>query len=328
MSNNNLPLSEKYRPRKLSDLIIDPIIFNKINNIIENKDIPNIIFTGKSGVGKTSTIHCIARAIYSREDTMESIIELNASDDRGIKSVHDTIINFCKRKVYFKPGFAQHKLLILDEADNITPKAQRLINSIMEKYPSTRFAFTCNNSADIIESIQSRCVIIRFTKPPIIDFINRIKNICSVEKINYDEVAIPYLFEICQKDLRQTLNLLELTSHTYNSVTIDNITKICDIPSQALLDELFSSLINKDVTNICKLVDRFQHSGYYSLDVLLHFIQYIKNIKSIKEFKPEESDKLEELKITLINMLSNYSYIMSKSSTNYLQLTGALLSCI
>ena len=94
--NNNLPLSEKYRPRKLSDLIIDPIIYNKINNIIENKDIPNIIFTGKSGVGKTSTIHCIARAIYSREDTMESIVELNASDDRGIKSVHDTIINFCK----------------------------------------------------------------------------------------------------------------------------------------------------------------------------------------------------------------------------------------
>ena len=157
--NNNLPFSEKYRPRKVSDLILDKIISTKINNIIEHKDIPNIIFTGKSGVGKTSTIHCIARAIYPRE-YHESIIELNASDDRGIKSVHETIINFCKRKVDFKPGFAQHKLLILDEADNITPKAQRLINSIMEKFPTTRFAFTCNNSSDIIESIQSRCIII------------------------------------------------------------------------------------------------------------------------------------------------------------------------
>ena len=318
---NNLPLSEKYRPRKLSDLIIDKIIYNNINNIILNKDIPNIIFTGKSGVGKTSTIHCIARAIYPRE-YHNSIIELNASDDRGIKSVHDTIINFCKQTGYFKKDYAQHKLLILDEADNITPKAQRLINSIMEKYPLTRFAFTCNNSADIIESIQSRCVIIRFTKPPIQDFIKRIQNICMIENIIYEDSALNYLFEICQKDLRQILNMLELTAHTYDKVTIDNINEICDIPSQALLDELFDSVIKKNVNKICTLVTKFKNDGYYSLDVLLHFIQYIKNIKD------KNIQNFEFIKISLINSLSNYSYIMSKSSTNYIQLTGALLSCI
>ena len=315
--NNNLPFSEKYRPRKVSDLILDPIINTKIKNIIENKDIPNIIFTGKSGVGKTSTIHCIARAIYPRE-YHDSIIELNASDDRGIKSVHETIINFCKRKIDYKPGFAQHKLLILDEADNITPKAQRLINSIMEKFPTTRFAFTCNNSSDIIESIQSRCIIIRFTKPPIPDFINRIKSICVLEQVKYDDPGLHYLFEICQKDLRQTLNMLELTYRTYNKITIDNINKICDIPSQEVLYTLLEHITNKDVKSVCQMITQFQTQGYYSLDVLLHFIQYIKNSKTIKE----------EQRIELINILSNSSYIMSKSSTNYIQLTGALLSCI
>jgi len=342
---NNLPFSEKYRPRKLSDLIIDKIIYNKIKSIIDNKDIPNIIFTGKSGVGKTSTIHCIARAIYPKNEYQESILELNASDDRGIKSVHETIINFCKKKVFFKEDYAQHKLLILDEADNITPKAQRLINSIMEKYPTTRFAFTCNNSTDIIESIQSRCVIIRFTKPPIDHFIERIKNICQVEKIKYDKNSITYLFEICQKDLRQTLNMLELTYHTYNKISIDNINKICDIPSQTVLQELYNSILNKDVKYICTLVNKFQHEGYYSLDVLLHFIQFIKNInvdktkKKIKTMEEEiyELDHPEEVKLeedaeekimNLINILSNYSYIMSKSATNYIQLTCALLSCI
>ena len=98
---SHLPFSEKYRPRKLEDLVLDEIIYTKIKNIIKNKNIPNIIFTGKSGVGKTSTIHAIARLIYPKE-YHDSIIELNASDDRGIKSVHDTIINFCKRKVEFK----------------------------------------------------------------------------------------------------------------------------------------------------------------------------------------------------------------------------------
>jgi replication factor C subunit 2/4 len=314
---SNLPFSEKYRPRKLDDLVLDEIIYTKIKNIIQNKDIPNIIFTGKSGVGKTSTIHCIARLIYPRE-YHDSIIELNASDDRGIKSVHETIINFCKRKVDFKEGFAQHKLLILDEADNITPKAQRLINSIMEKYPSTRFAFTCNNSSDIIESIQSRCIIVRFTKPPVNSFITRIKLICLKENIEYDDDALKYLFDICQKDLRKTLNMLELVYRAIGKVSIENIIKISDLPSQDTLINLLNNILVKNIVNICTIINDFQVQGYYSLDVLLHFIQFIKNNKTIKE----------EQRIYLINILSNHSYIMSKSSTNYLQLTGALLSCI
>lgn len=314
---SHLPFSEKYRPRKLEDLVLDEIIYTKIKNIIKNKNIPNIIFTGKSGVGKTSTIHAIARLIYPKE-YHDSIIELNASDDRGIKSVHDTIINFCKRKVEFKQDFAQHKLLILDEADNITPKAQRLINSIMEKFPTTRFAFTCNNSSAVIESIQSRCIIIRFTKPPLESFINRIKYICKTESVEYDDNALTYLFDICQRDLRKTLNMLELVYRSEGKITIENILKISDIPSQQTLNDLLSSLINKDLVNICKIVNDFQVQGYYSLDVLLHFIQYIKNYKNISE----------EQRINLINILANKSYVMSKSTTNYLQLTGALLYCV
>ena len=314
---SNLPFSEKYRPRKLDDLILDDIIYTKIQNIIKNKDVPNIIFTGKSGVGKTSTIHAIARLIYPKE-FQDSVIELNASDDRGIKSVNDNIINFCKRKIDFKEGFAQHKLLILDEADNITPKAQRLINSIMEKYPTTRFAFTCNNSSAVIESIQSRCIIIRFTKPPVENFINRIKLICLKESIDYDESALRYLFDICQKDLRKTLNMLELVYRSEGKITIGNIMKISDIPSQDSLKELLGYIINKDVVGICRIVNDFQIQGYYSLDVLLHFVQFIKNYNNITE----------DQRINLINVLANKAYVMSKSATNYLQLSGALLNCI
>jgi len=314
---DNLPFSDKYRPKKINDLILDNIISTKINNIVANKDIPNIIFTGKSGIGKTSTIHAIARQIYPKE-YHDSIIELNASDDRGIKSVHDTIINFCKRKVEFKEGYAQHKLLILDEADNITPKAQRLINSIMEKYPTTRFAFTCNNSSAVIESIQSRCIIIRFTKPPIDKFIERIKLICVKELIEYEHEALEYLFEICQKDLRKTLNMLELVYRSEGKITIKNILKISDIPSQETLNNLLNSIINKDIVNACKIISEFKSQGYYSLDVVLHFIQYIKNHKNIKE----------DIRINLLNVLSKKSITMSQTTANYLQLTGAILHCI
>jgi replication factor C subunit 2/4 len=312
-----LPLSDKYRPRSINDLILDSIIFNKIKDIVNNKNIPNIILTGKSGIGKTSTIHCIARSIYPKNFN-DAIIELNASDDRGIKSVHDTIINFCKRKIEFREGYAQHKLLILDEADNITPKAQRLINSIMEKYPNTRFVFTCNNSSDIIESIQSRCIIIRFNKPPTNIFIEKIKIICQKENIDYDDDALEFILNICQKDLRKTLNMIELIHISKNKLSISNIREISDIPSENELEKLLINIKNKNITNISMIINNFKIQGYYSIDILLHLIQYIKNYKNIDI----------DFKINLINILSNEAYVMSKTVSNYLQLTGAIYKCV
>lgn len=316
---DKLPFTEKYRPRKLSELVIDPIIYAKVNNIILNKDVPNLIFTGKSGVGKTSSIHCIAKAIYPRNTISDSVIELNASDDRGIKSVQDTIINFCKKKVEYVNGYAQHKLLILDEADNITPKAQKLISLIMEKYPTTRFAFTCNNSSDIIESIQSRCVIIKFVKPPISHYIQRLEYICKNENIeyDYDTDTFEYIFNLCQKDIRQSINILELTYYTFNKITINNVNMICDVPSKAIFDNLYNYIINKDIINITKIINQFKNDGYNSLDVLLHFIYYLKTVNND-----------EDICIDIINILSDYSYTMSKSISNYLQLTSAFYNCI
>ena len=142
--------------------------------------------------------------------------------------------------------------------------------------------------------------------------------ICEHERIRYEDEALDYIFDVCQRDLRQTLNMLELTYRTYSKITIKNINKICDIPSQETLNDLLINITNRDVKEICTIIKKFQNQGYYSLDVLLHFIQYIKNNTEISE----------KQRISLINILSNSSYVMSKSSTNYIQLTGALLLCI
>ena len=138
------------------------------------------------------------------------------------------------------------------------------------------------------------------------------------EKIDYDDNALGYLFDLCQRDLRKTLNMLELVYMAEGKITIENILKISDIPSQDTLGQLLKYILVKDVVNICKIINNFQIQGYYSLDVLLHFIQYIEIYKNISE----------DQRINLINILSKKSYVMSKSTTNYLQLTGALLYCI
>src|ERR1700744_3148564 len=165
------PWIEKYRPKSIYDLILDKKMFDKIKKIIDDKDMPNIIIMGVPGIGKTTTIKCIARGLFGKF-VNDAVLELNASDDRGIKAVQETIMNFCKKKLDLNEDdngdqckiipkikkYADHKIIILDEADNMTIKAQSQINNLMEKYhKTTRFAFTCNISEDIIESIQSRC---------------------------------------------------------------------------------------------------------------------------------------------------------------------------
>ena len=143
MNTLNTPWVEKYRPMNVDDLVLDPISLNKIKKIIEEKEMPNIIITGHPGIGKTTTILCIANNLLGKHFN-KGVLQLNASDERGVKSVHETIEFFCKKKLDIENSFAFHKIVLLDEADNMTQKAQQSINGLIKQYQHcTRFAFTC-----------------------------------------------------------------------------------------------------------------------------------------------------------------------------------------
>ena len=147
----DLPWIEKYRPSNTSEILLDSFLLEKIHKIIEYQSIPNMILTGEPGTGKTSTILIIAKSIYT-EDYHENVLELNASDDRGLSIINNTIIPFCQKMTN-----SPEKLIILDEADSITNKAQNLLSNIIAEYKkSCRFVFICNDSTKVNESIQSK----------------------------------------------------------------------------------------------------------------------------------------------------------------------------
>ena len=126
--NIQLPWIEKYRPNGTEQILLDDMLLEKINKIIESKSIPNMILTGEPGTGKTSTVLIIAREIF-KNDYNENVLELNASDDRGLSIINNTIIPFCQ-----KITKAQEKLIILDEADSITNKAQNLLSNLINEF--------------------------------------------------------------------------------------------------------------------------------------------------------------------------------------------------
>ena len=153
----SLPWIEKYRPKNTNQILLNKNLRSKIDTVICNKNICNMIITGEPGTGKTSTIMCLINQLYDEVEKGYNILELNASDDRGLNIINNTIIPFCKKMKYKE----KLKVIILDEADSLTMKAQNLLSSLITIYnKNTRFIFICNEYNKILESIQSNCSII------------------------------------------------------------------------------------------------------------------------------------------------------------------------
>lgn len=153
---------EKYRPKILNEVVGNEEIVSTLRDLSRENNFPNLILSGPPGCGKTTSILALCREILG-EFYSDATIELNASDERGIEVVREKIKIFAEKLVRLPSGM--HKVVILDEADSLTEAAQQALRMIISNYSSTtRFVFSCNNSSKIIEPIQSRCGMLRFSK--------------------------------------------------------------------------------------------------------------------------------------------------------------------
>ena len=315
-----IPWIEKYRPKIAEDILIEPFIKQKINKILENKSIPNMIITGEPGTGKTSTILFLAKEIYD-ENYEDNVLELNASDDRGLLIINNTIYPFCKKKIL--KSKVNHKLIILDEADSITSKAQNLLSNIISEFRhNTRFVFICNDCSQIIESIQSRCMIIKYPKISINNLQFKIEYICNQENIPYDKDSIDTLLFVSDNDIRQAINNLECIYYSLDKLNEENIYKIVDKPKLYYIADIINECYNKNYNNAINIVKNLYNKGYTPNDILLTIMKYIIEYKDDKNkilnlLSKDDKNKIYEI--------TSQSYIIiNEGNDTLLQLCGCV----
>ena len=197
---------EKYRPQRLTDIIGQDKIIERLVSYVKNGNLPHLLFTGTAGVGKTTAAVALAREFYG-ENWQMNFRELNASDERGIDVVRNQIKQFARTTTFGGAGF---KILFLDEADALTPDAQAALRRTMESYAMTcRFILSCNYSSKIIDPIQSRCAIYRFRPLQKQAIVTMVQRIATKEVLTLTPAAIDAVVYVAQGDMRKAINAVQ-----------------------------------------------------------------------------------------------------------------------
>lgn len=250
MSNTTLPWIEKYRPKILNDIISHEHIINTLKIFINNRCLPHLLFYGPPGCGKTSTIMALSKELFGKYHTT-MVMELNASDDRGIEVVRDKIKKFVmSQNVFFGNCIEDRdnifKLVILDEIDAMTPDAQAILRKIVEQYTdNARFCLICNCVQNIIPALQSRCRLFRFSPLDNNHIDGYIKTIITNENLIMGNDSIKTVIKRASGDMRKVLNILQSVSMTCSDITTFQINKCLGYPHTDDIEQILNCLINE-----------------------------------------------------------------------------------
>ncbi len=306
----NTPWIEKYRPSKLSQIVGNKRIVSNLQSIAESGNLPNLILSGPPGTGKTTCVLALAHELLG-ENFKKAVIELNASDERGINVVRDKIKRFAQQKIPLPEG--RHKIIILDEADSMTSSAQGSMRVTISDYSNTtRFVLACNDSSKIIEAIQSRCTVLRFGKLSSDDIKERIKYVLNNEKAKYDDSGLKAIIDTCNGDMRYALNNTQSCIVGFGEVNEENVYKIVELPRPKEIETIYNyCLHNKFIEAINKFGELFDE-GYSCLEIISVFNRLI-----------QESNKIDDkVRILLLKKISEYKMNLIDGLDSSLQMSG------
>ena len=310
MSVSEIMWVEKYRPKKISEIVGQKEIIGSLTALLKNQaEMPHLLFSGSAGVGKTTTAMCISREILG-DRWKNYTLELNASDERGIGMVREKVKKFSRfagldTEIPFK-------IIILDEADEMTGDAQTALRRIIEDTAKfCRFILIANNISKIIPPIQSRCATFKFTKIDQKETINHLKKILKQEKVNADENGLIEITEYTNGDLRHSINLLQTVSST-GDISITSVKATAGLTkTNDVSDVLKLSISGKihDARN--KMIELIKVYGMSETD----FLKYIN--QSLFALNPKNLEVMSEI-------IAKYDFRILSGANPEIQLTAML----
>jgi replication factor C subunit 2/4 len=293
---NNLPWVDKYRPRRIHMLSGQEHIKKILENTLKTGDLPHLLLYGPPGTGKTSTIFALAYELFGPNLINDRVLELNASDERGIDTVRDKIISFAKESIgtpdpaYPSPPY---KIIILDEADAITLEAQSALRKVIETSSRiTRFCFTCNYIEKIIDPIISRCVKFRFKLIESESMKHKLKIICLNENMSIKDDCLDRICEISQGDARRAIIILQNLKYIYKNylrqnkfLSIEDIDRSQGITPNKILEEIYHIVVNSSIKELNRVTKNILNQSINLCELIL----FLKN--KILESKLIDSEK-------------------------------------
>ena len=307
--------AEKYRPKKLDDIVDQKDIVERLKSFVKSRNVPHCIFAGPPGTGKTTAALCLARDLYG-DVYREHMMELNASDERGIDVVRETVKTFARTKSI---GEIPFKIMILDESDNMTSDAQQALRRTMERYTETcRFIMCANYSGKIIEPIQSRCAPFRFTFLPREEHDRYLKEIAAKEKVKLVPEGLDAIFEVCGGDLRRAINTLQAGASLGKPVDAKVVYSITGKASPADVQKMLKVAMDGDFLEARKqLRDMIQKYGVAGSDL-------------IRQIHTEifRGDVPEKWKIKLADIVGEVDYRLVEGADEEVQLSALLAKLV
>ncbi len=308
-----LPWVEKYRPEKLENVVGQSEIVKRLRRYVESRNVPNMLFSGPAGIGKTSSAVALAKELYG-EEYSRNFLELNASDERGIDVVRKTIKDFA-RTLAFNADF---KIIFLDESDALTSDAQQALRRTMEMYTKTcRFILSCNYSSKLIEPIMSRCVVFRFRPLSSKEVGEKLSEVAKNEGVNLNGKGLEAIIYVCSGDMRKAINVLQAAASTENEVGEEAVYGVASRARPEEVRNLIRLALGKKFLEARDNLDKLMYEyGMSGEDIILQMY------RELIEMDEKELDS--KLKIDLIDKIGEYNFRIVEGANERIQLEALI----